>query len=250
MKTATIRTKSGEVMEVAPPRGLTPSELMQVSKFVTPVKAFDKNLLKQGKLSKFRQAGDRTKGKGSCTSDALDFQMVLDYGRNLIWQGKRPKIGFLMILQINTGLRISDILKTTHREISSKKAGDIWELRETKTKKLRKVTINKNVVDGYIDLRKRLGSVNPDEYIFTSQKRMVYSTPALNTILKKEFAGKARHISTHSLRKTWGKRCYDLDSSSRNFANISRALNHSTLSMTYTYIGIQDEEIADLYLNL
>ena len=53
------------------------------------------------------------------TSDYLNFDSALNKALKLIKTEKNYKIGFLVVFGINSGLRISDILKITHEDLKN-----------------------------------------------------------------------------------------------------------------------------------
>ena len=118
------------------------------------------------------------------TSDYIEYGKALLKGNELLWNGK-PIIGFYTLFSINTGLRVSDILQRKHCELMNLKPGDYLSLTEKKTKKVREIQINGKIIEAYNYLVGKIGPVNPDSFIFTSQKGSVYRTETLNTILKK-----------------------------------------------------------------
>ena len=65
------------------------------------------------------------------TSDYLEYDIALNKGLKLLNDKKMCVIGFYIIFSVNTGLRISDILKLKHSDLS----GDKIFLKEKKTKK-------------------------------------------------------------------------------------------------------------------
>jgi len=62
-------------------------------------------------------------------------------------------------------------------------------------------------------------------------------------------AGKALglNLGTHSMRKTFG---YQVYKSTRNLGLTQKLLNHSSSGDTIRYIGIDKEEMDDIYINL
>jgi hypothetical protein len=63
------------------------------------------------------------------TSDYLDYDMALNKGIKLLKTDKKKfKLGFLIVVGINVGLRISDILKLRHKDME----GDTIKLHEKK----------------------------------------------------------------------------------------------------------------------
>jgi integrase len=185
------------------------------------------------------------------TSDFIDYDRAILKGNQLLWSEKQSIIGFYILFSCNTGLRISDVLARKHSELMNCKPGDYLRLTEHKTGKYREIQINSKVVEAYQYLVSKLGSVDPDDYIFKSQKGTVYHIESLNCILKETFAGCAPHISTHSLRKSFGRRIYELNGKSEDcLIKLSELFQHSNMAITRRYLGLRREEIGSLYMNL
>ena len=72
------------------------------------------------------------------TSDYLEYDKALNKGLSLLGDKKKCVIGFYIIFSINTGLRISDIMSITHKDLADEKIIII----EKKTQKQRVITLN------------------------------------------------------------------------------------------------------------
>jgi site-specific recombinase XerD len=187
-------------------------------------------------------------------SDYINFDSGLRKGNELLKNDKTSVIGFYIILSINVGLRVSDILKFRHSDLKGKKEGDILVLNEQKTNKIRKITLNNHIVKSYnylVEVLKRKGRYDEDGFIFISQKNTVFTTRSLNRILKVVFKNKGLNISTHSTRKSFGRRVYDNNSQSEHsLVLLSEIFGHSSVSITRKYLGLRKEEIGNIYLTL
>ena len=90
--------------------------------------------------------------------------------------------------------------------------------------------------------------------IFLSQKNTVISTQQVNKLLQEvafSYLLPSHCISTHSLRKTFGRRVYEMSNKSENsLMYLSELFNHSSMRLTRIYLGIKQEELNDIYLNL
>ena len=184
-------------------------------------------------------------------SDALDYLEATRIGNSLLWSEKKSIVGFYILFSINSGLRIGDILSLHHSHLSGKVAGDWISLREKKTSKHRDIQINEKIIVAYGELIKKLGSVDPDSFIFTSQKGSVFAIQRINTILKEVFRGHCKHISSHSLRKSYGRRVYDNNGKSEDALNtLSEIFQHTSLKTTRIYLGIRKEQLGMVNMNL
>ena len=150
----------------------------------------------------------------------------------------------LIILGLNTALRISDILRLH--------IADVWDFRqhcfnrhieitEKKTGKNTSIYINQEVRQALSSCH--LTSLDPDDALFPSHK---YKGSPLSRyqayrINKKAaiYAGLPEHISCHSLRKTFG---YHAWKQSVPPAMLMDIYNHSSYQITKRYLGIDQDD--------
>lgn len=188
--------------------------------------------------------------KGSVTtSDYLDFDFASRKSFAILNDDKNFRMGFLILLGINSGMRIRDLLNVSHKDLQ----GESFRITESKTQKNRVITINESVKKGYKILLDKLGTSNQieDDKIFISQKGCVYTVRSINRKLKEIFPSRSKNISSHSLRKTFGRRVFITNSESqKSLIFLSAIFNHSSENITRTYLGIRAEELSDIYLNL
>lgn len=145
---------------------------------------------------------------------------------------------FLVVLGINTGLRISDLLRL---KVSDVKGKSHIILVEKKTGKRKRFLINDSLrkeIDQYIVGKKG------DEYLFASTKR---PQPITRVRAYQIINGAARkvglsEIGTHTLRKTFGYHFYQR---TKDIATLQMIFNHSHPSITLRYIGITQDLIDD-----
>lgn len=145
------------------------------------------------------------------------------------------KYYIMFILGINTGLRISDLLKLKVKDVKNSHI----VIREEKTGKLKRFPINaylRKELDLYI-----LGKED-EEYLFPSRKRpyhiqRVQAYRILNTVARK-FG--LQEIGTHTLRKTFGYWYYK---KTKDVALLQEIFNHSSPAITLRYIGINNDVI-------
>jgi len=80
------------------------------------------------------------------------------------------------------------------------------------------------------------------------------SIVAANKRIKKVFERyriKAKNPSSHTLRKTFGRRVYEYYNCSEDaLIKLSQIFNHSNVAITRRYIGITKEMIDDIYLSI
>ena len=177
-------------------------------------------------------------------STYIDFDQATTIGKKLIRTGDNPNFGLLIIVGINLGLRIDDLLQLTFEQLKKTEITIV----EQKTKKQRTLQINDNIKEvlGYF---KEGLAYELNGHPFTSQKGSIYSVQHVNRLMK-EYFGRNR-ISSHSLRKSFGRRVWENNGKSDEaLTYLSEIFNHQSIAMTRKYLGIRADEIKDIYLNL
>ena len=182
--------------------------------------------------------------KGSKTaSDYIDYDKATVTAHKLLRTDKTKLMGLYIIVSINTGLRVSDVLKLTWEQLLA----DNISLVEQKTKKDRVIAINDSIRDVLRHFYKTSGQV------FLSQKNSVFTVQQINRKLKAIFCKEVKelNISSHSLRKSFGRRVYENNNESEKALNfLSELFNHTSLKVTRRYLGIRQEELNNIYMNL
>lgn len=172
-------------------------------------------------------------------SDYINFDTALNVGLKLIKTQENPRLGLLIVTGINLGVRIENLLQFKFEDLRQKNVTII----EGKTGKKRTLVINDNIRTALALFKNQYNG-----YAFKSQKDTIYSRQHVNRLLKKYFKGK---ISTHSLRKSFGRRVWDNDNQSeRSLVYLSELFQHSSISITRIYLGIRQEELDNIYINL
>ena len=151
-----------------------------------------------------------------------------------------------------TGLRISDILSLTWNQLLDK---DVIELHEKKTGKFRKIKINTDLQTLIKSNYKAMGEPDINALAFvnkygTKQINVQWVNAKLKEIFIK-YSIKTENPSTHSLRKSFGRRIWELnDYSERSLVLLSELFNHSSIQITKRYLGIKEKELFDVYDSL
>jgi integrase len=182
------------------------------------------------------------------TSDYIHFDKAMRVGERLLKDEKKRVLGLYIIVAINTGLRVSDILNLKWSHLTDNTRGFIL-VTEKKTKKQRKIQLNENILNAVAGFKKQ----NSDSFIFKSQKGSVFTIQQINRLLKTAFEKEAKenNISSHSLRKTFGRRVFEkYGESEKALVDLSDCFSHSSIAITRRYLGIRQEEIDDIYMNL
>lgn len=152
----------------------------------------------------------------------------------------------LFTLGINSGLRISDLLRLTVEDVTK----DRITIREQKTGKTKGFPLSDNckqAVKAYLQETGRRGGI-----LFPSRNgrgRVPLSRVQAYRILHDaaRHVGIMEPIGTHTMRKTFGYHAYQ---NGVDITRIQKLLNHSAPSITLAYIGITEEELDAVYISL
>ena len=182
------------------------------------------------------------------TSDYLEWDTAMSLIRKL-FKDRNYRMSLLIGCGCFFGLRISDILTLSWSMLLD---DDKFTLNEKKTNKRRTVKINSDFQRHIKHCHDALHITNDDEKCFLSKKKMVYSTQRINILfkeIKKKYNLKIKHFSTHSMRKTFGRKVYESSGENANMAliKLSEIFNHSNISITKIYLGIREKELLETY---
>ena len=156
----------------------------------------------------------------------------------------------LFVVGINSGLRISDLLKLRICDVvENGKLKDRITLREKKTNKFKDFPLSEKTKQALKEYLKTRDYSN-DEPLFISRKNKGFllrqqAYKIINGVAKS--VGIREKIGTHTLRKTFGYHAYN---NGYDITLIQKLFNHSSPSVTLRYIGITQEELDDVYLSL
>lgn len=163
----------------------------------------------------------------------------------------KPRNYALIVLGLNSALRIGDILALRWRDVY---IGEHYQKHisviEKKTGKENRFVLNNSSVEALECYRHSIGKVTEDKYIFASQKAPgALSRSQAFRIIKKAACecGLERDISCHSLRKTFG---YFAWKNGVPPALLMSIYNHSSYEITKRYLGIDQIEKDQVYLKI
>ena len=151
-------------------------------------------------------------------------------------------------LGINTNLRAGDLLGIKVNQVRGLKPLEEIIVYEEKTKKPRRINLNKACTDA---IRALLAFRNyqPEDYLFMGQRGPL--TVGAVSRLVKSWCKAIRlqgNYASHTLRKTWAyhQRCtYNV-----GLPVLMTCLNHSNQRQTLSYMCVQPEEIKGVYANV
>lgn len=184
----------------------------------------------------------------STTADYLIWSDAMNLIRKLSRDGNY-KMSLLMAMGCFTGLRISDIFALRWRQILNK---DEFCITEIKTGKQRTIRLNPQLQQHIRDCYEHISPIGINAPILISQKGTVFTIQRINIILKEireKYRLKIKNFSCHSLRKTFGRQVYNMNSDNAELALIKlmELFNHSSVSITKRYLGLRQEEILQTY---
>lgn len=165
-----------------------------------------------------------------------------------------PRNYTLIIMGLNTAFRIGDLLQLQWTDVYDAASGRLRDhicIHQQKTGKEKIVPINpaeKKALTAYRNNCANKGAIN---YLFPSQRDKSFPISRYQAFrIIKEAAresGMEEHISCHSLRKTFGYHAWKQGTPP---AMLMDLYNHSSYRITKCYLGIEQDERDDVYLNI
>lgn len=160
----------------------------------------------------------------------------------------------LFVLGINTGLRISDLLKLRISDVidvNGKIVNSIW-VREGKNNKERNIFFNREVKKAIQEYLESLSNHDPNWYLFKSQKGQNKAIDRGQAYLilnnAAQMVGIKERVGTHTLRKTFGY--WARMKGIASIEQLQEIFNHATPAITKRYIGITQAELNNVYRDL
>ncbi len=158
-----------------------------------------------------------------------------------------PLYSALFIVGINTNLRASDLLSIRAGQVRGLRAMDEIEIREKKTQKNRRISLNKNCIEAINRLLASRSYIS-DDYLFRGLRGHL-TVPSLHRLVKSwctmiNLKGK---YGSHTLRKTWGY--MQRVQFGTGLPELMTCFNHSSQRQTLEYLCIQPDEVKNVYAN-
>lgn len=183
------------------------------------------------------------------TSDFLEWEKMQSLVLKLERDGDL-KFSLLIATGSYIGLRISDLLQLKWNQVLNQ---DSFAITEKKTKKTRRITINKELQQILNRLFTAL-KANEDDYMFVNRfGDKPFSVQYVNAKLKEIFTNYniRGQYSSHFMRKTLGRRVWEMNKySDQALLLLSQLFNHTSVTTTKIYLGIREQEISNLYLSV
>ena len=182
------------------------------------------------------------------TADYLVWSDAMNLIRKLAKDGNY-KMSLLIALGCFTGLRISDIIALRWEQILSTEE---FTIIEKKTGKKRALRLNPQLQQHIRECYEHIQPIGLKSPILVSQKGTVFTIQRINVVLKeikRKYRLKVKNFSCHSLRKTFGRQVYNMNSENSELAlvKLMELFNHSSLAITKRYLGLRQEEILQTY---
>jgi integrase len=191
--------------------------------------------------------------KGSTTTTTyLDWNDFISLITRLEKDGNN-KFCLLISIGVFTGLRISDLLTLKYSDLLN---NETFQIKEKKTQKQRSIKVNKDLKDIVNRILQKSKVNDIEQLIFinkygTKSIDKSYVNVKLKEIIKMYRIRLDGNVSTHTFRKTLGRRVMEVN----NYSNESLILlmdlfGHSSMSITKRYLGIREKEIHNVYDSL
>lgn len=185
------------------------------------------------------------------TSDYLEWDVAMNLIRRLYKDGK-IRLSLLIGCGCFFGLRFSDLSKLTWEQLLS---GESFAIYEQKTGKRREIRINKDFQRHIRDCYEALEVRDIDQPCFLNRFGGIITNQMVNRhfkLIKVRYQIKIRNFSTHSLRKTFGRRVVDMAGADAEMAliKLSELFNHTSPMVTRRYLGLRQEELGEVYESL
>ena len=149
------------------------------------------------------------------------------------------------------GLRISDLLQLTWKQILDSDELVIWE---QKTGKRRVIRINKGFQGHIKDCHDAMKVHDDNRPCFLNRYGSIISLQMVNRefkTIKVKYKLPINNFSTHTMRKTWGRQIWEQENAQGRgelcLIKLSMMMNHSQESITRHYLGIRQEELGEVY---
>ncbi|HDY87190.1 MAG TPA: integrase [bacterium] len=156
-----------------------------------------------------------------------------------------PRNYAIFVIGINTNLRAVDLCRLTVGMVRGLKPMDEIEIKEKKTGKIRRITLNESCIKAIRRLLKSKKIMDEDQ-LFKGKRGPIVPT-TIHALVK----GWCRAINlrgnygSHTLRKTWGYQQWKRFNAS--LPELMVCFNHSNQRQTLAYLCIQPSEIKKLY---
>lgn len=190
-------------------------------------------------MTKTVKRGGREKGKMQPVRDREKLARI----KRWLLQNKGQTYEFLFHLGINTGLRVSDLLRLKVKDVKGKST--IFIIME-KTEKEVTVYLNTHLrseIDKYVEFKK------DEDFLFQSREgvnRPLTRQRVSQVFKEASLALEIERFNTHSMRKSFGYWYYK---ENKDVYYLMMLFGHNTQQQTLDYIGLYQEEVESTMQN-
>ena len=156
-----------------------------------------------------------------------------------------PRNLCLFTVGINVAFRANELIALDIDHVEHLKPGDVLDTKQRKTQTYRQVILNETAYNS-IQIWLAVRPESESRALFVGQRGRL-TTPSVHRLVKFwcKNVGLRGNYGSHSLRKTWGYMQRKYGKASETL--ISEAYGHASVKQTRAYLGIQSEEISNLY---
>ena len=153
----------------------------------------------------------------------------------------QPRNLALFTIGINTNLRASDLLQLRVYQVQNMQSVDSIEIKEKKTGKPRRLTLNKTCIQVIQSLLSKSHYSHYD-YLFKTRKSEALTVNSVHRLIKLwcKLLNLEGNYGSHTMRKTWGyhqRVTFKVD-----IPTLMVCFNHANQKQTLDYLCIQPQE--------
>ncbi|MBF0549239.1 MAG: tyrosine-type recombinase/integrase [Deltaproteobacteria bacterium] len=161
----------------------------------------------------------------------------------------KPRDLALFTVGINTNLRASDLLQLTVSQVRGLKPMDEITLKERKTGKARRISLNRACVEAINAWLKTMPKDMDDNDPLFSGQRGPLTVGTIHGLVKSwcKAINLKGNFGSHSLRKSFGY--HQRVTFGAGLPELMTIFNHSTQKQTLAYLCVQPDEVKSVYEN-
>lgn len=159
----------------------------------------------------------------------------------------QPRNLCLFTLGINTAWRANELISITVGQVKHLTPGDTLELKQSKNQRYRATPLNATAIQSIQAWLSHPGAPQNDAQALFTGQRGALTVETVSRLVKQwcRETGLKGNYASHSLRKTWGY--WQRIGRGTSVALLMHAYGHSSEKQTLEYLGIQAEEITEIY---
>lgn len=186
------------------------------------------------------------------TADYVEWDVAMNLIRRLYKDGNYT-MSLLVGCGCFFGLRFSDLSQLRWEQLLG---SDSFAIYEQKTGKRREIRINKGFQKHIKDCHDALEIKDDTRPCFLSRFGSVLSIQMVNRhfkTIKVKYQLKVKNFSTHSLRKTFGRRVVEMAPAGQadiQLIRLSELFGHVSVAVSRRYLGLRQEELGEVYDSL